>query len=149
MSEDAIVSDRGGACGKGDDEGDQSPRCPPALQLEEPPLARRVRLRRLVQLRLQPSCSGAVDAPLLVLADGDGVRDHSSDLLRHNGKLDRVSHQCTLHRIPHQEGEKRASASRITSSSGSRFWTGCWGRTGKPSGLPSTAPFFSSALSSS
>ncbi|KAG0463810.1 hypothetical protein HPP92_019879 [Vanilla planifolia] len=34
MSEDAIVSDRGGACGKGDDEGDQSPRCPPTFNLK-------------------------------------------------------------------------------------------------------------------
>ncbi|KAL5673312.1 hypothetical protein ACJX0J_017618, partial [Zea mays] len=74
-------------------------------QHEEPAVARRLRLGRVVQLRLQPGGAGAPDAAVLLLPAGDAVRRAAADLLRLPWQLDRVPHQRPLRRVPLPQGE--------------------------------------------
>lgn len=51
-------------------------------------------------------CSGSVNAAILFLSNGDAFRDYSAGLLWSAWKLDCLSDQCSLRRVPKPKGER-------------------------------------------
>lgn len=51
-------------------------------------------------------CSGSVNAAILFLSNGDAFRDYSAGLLWSAWKLDCLSDQCSLRRVPKQKRER-------------------------------------------
>ena len=51
-------------------------------------------------------CSGSVNAAILFLSNGHAFRDYTAGLLWPAWKLDCLSHQCSLRRVPKPKGER-------------------------------------------